>query len=200
VLVAGLGAWTLVVIDDQGSALVRSQREGSDQLIVLSYARILALRSLSDDNLRLIERGTDTSDLEEDFATVTAQVGGADGSGGLLGTAAGLAERTASTAETERIRERWAEYMALHERVRQLDDAGEFRPAVDLAVTEQADALLAVDQALDAEIALARQRLLANAADAEGHLRWLAATVAVTVLVAGLLVIVGLWMRIKEYR
>ena len=73
VLVGALGAWTLVRIDGQGSALVRSQREGSDQLIVLSRARILALRSLSDDNLRLIERGTDTSDLEEDFAAVTDQ-------------------------------------------------------------------------------------------------------------------------------
>jgi hypothetical protein len=199
-LVAALGTWTLVRIDGQGSALVRSQREGSDQLIVLSRARILALRSLSDDNLRLIERGTDTSDLEEDFAAVTTMVGGTDGSGGLLGTAAGLAARTGSTTQIERIRQQWTEYMAVHARVRELDDAGEYRDAVELAVSDQAAAQLAVDQGLDSEITLAEARLRTSAADASRHLRWLAATVAVTVLVAALLVVTGLWVRFKEYR
>ncbi len=59
VIVAALGARALLALDAQEQALSRSQREGSDQLIVLSTARILALRSLSDENLHLIERGTD---------------------------------------------------------------------------------------------------------------------------------------------
>ena len=33
-----------------------------------------------------------------------------------------------------------------------------------------------------------------------GHLRWLGGAVAVTVLVAALLVVAGLWVRIREYR
>ena len=200
VLVGALGAWTLVRLDAQGSALASSQREGSDQLTVLSTARILALRSLSDDNLRLIERGTDTSDLEDDFATVTASVGGADGSGGLLGTAARYAARTGSTTEIERIRERWAEYMAVHDQVRALDDAGEYRDAVVLAFSAEATAHSLVNDGLATEITTAQASLGANAADADRHLRWLAATVAVTVLVAALLVVTGMWFRIKEYR
>ena len=90
--------------------------------------------------------------------------------------------------------------MAVHARVRELDDAGEYRPAVELAVSDQAAAQLAVDQGLDSEITLAEARLRTSAADASRHLRWLAATVAVTVLVAALLVVAGLWVRIKEYR
>ena len=87
VIVAALGVGALIVLDAQERALVRSQREGADQLIVLSTMRILALRSLSDENLNLIERGTE-AEYREDLAAVTASVGGTDGSGGLLGNAA----------------------------------------------------------------------------------------------------------------
>ncbi len=193
------GRWS--GIDAQGSALARSQREGSDQLTVLSTARILALRSLSDDNLRLIERGTDTSDLEDDFAAVTdraseARTARVGCSAPRPATPRALGPRPRSSASAQQ----WAEYMAVHAQVRELDDAGQYRRAVDLAVSAEADAHSLVDQGLASEITTAQARLRANAADADRHLRWLAATVAVTVLVAALLVVTGLWVRIKEYR
>ena len=59
--------------DAQQQALARSQRDGSDLLIVLSTARILALRSLSDENLHLIERGTEPA-YRDDFDHVTASI------------------------------------------------------------------------------------------------------------------------------
>ena len=61
----------LVAVDEQQEALIRSQREGSDQLIVLSNARIFALRARSNENLHLIERGAEPSFLE-DFDTIQA--------------------------------------------------------------------------------------------------------------------------------
>ena len=63
---------TWVGLRSQRDALTRSQHEGSDPLLELSTARILALRSMSDENLDLIERGTDKADME-DFEAVTAE-------------------------------------------------------------------------------------------------------------------------------
>ena len=90
--------------------------------------------------------------------------------------------------------------MAVHDQVRALDDAGEYGDAVVLAGSAEAHAHSLVDQGLATEITAAQARLDANATDADRHVRWLAATVAVTVLVAALLVVTGLWVRIKEYR
>ena len=196
VIVAALGAWALLALDAQEQALSRSQREGSDQLIVLSTARILALRSLSDENLHLIERGTDPAH-REDFELVTAHVGGTDG---LLDDATELAERTGSTAAIERIRGLWDDYLAVNDRVRQLDDAGTYLPAVAVAVTDEAGAAARLDAALDAEIDAARDRLDAGAAAAGGHVRWLTVSVLAAIALAAVLVVVGIWVRMKEYR
>lgn len=198
-IVAALGAGALLALDAQEQALARSQREGSDQLIVLSTARILALRSLSDDNLHLIERGTDPA-YREDFDLVATRVGGTNGSGGLLDDAMRLAERTGSTAAIADIRRLWDEYLALNGRVRQLDDAGEYLPAVRVAVTDQADAADRLDVALGTEIDAARDRLDAGAGAASDHIRWLAASLLVAIGLAAILVIAGLWVRMKEYR
>ena len=201
VLVAALGAWTLVGSTAQGSALVRSQREGSDQLIVLSRARILALRSLSDENLRLIERGTEASDLEEDFAAVTTSVGGADG---LRVDCSAL--RPAGRAHRIHDRDR-AHPPALgrlpggpRPGARSSTTPGSTgRPSTSPSRTRQTRTRWST-KAWPQRSPSAEARLRANAADAGRHLRWLAATVAVTVLVAALLVVTGLWVRIKEYR
>ena len=94
-IVVALGAWAGLTLHSQQASLLRSQREGSDQLIVLSTARILALQSLSAENLRLIERATEPH--LEHFEEATASIGAPDGATGLLGAAARLAARTGST-------------------------------------------------------------------------------------------------------
>jgi hypothetical protein len=199
VIVAALGAWALVALDAQERELSHSQREGSDQLIILSTARILALRSLSDENLHLIERGTDPV-YREDFDLVTARVGGTDGSGGLLEDARQLAERTSRTAAVERIRGLWDDYLLVNDQVRRLDDADEYLPAVRIAVNDQADAAARLDAALGAEIDVARVRVDTGAGAASGHVRWLAASLLATIILAAVLVVAGLWVRMKEYR
>ena len=195
-IVVALGAGALLALDKQEQALSRSQREGSDQLIVLSTARILALRSLSDDNFHLIERGTDPA-YREDFDLVTTQVGGANG---LLDDATRLAERTGSTGAITNIRRLWDEYLASNDRVRQLDDAGEYLPAVRVAITDQATAAADLDAALGTEIDAARGRLDAGAGAASDRIRWLAVSLLAAIGLAAILVIAGLWVRMKEYR
>jgi hypothetical protein len=195
-IVAAVGVGALVALDEQQKALVSSQRDGSDQLIVLSNARILALRSVSDENLDLIERGVEPSFLE-DFETNRTHIGG---EGGLLDEATQLAERTGSTAAVGDIRGLWNEYLTVHDRMRQLDEANLYPEAVRVAVTDGAAAALRLDDALSAEIDVARDRLDADATAARRHMRWLVAVVVVTILAAAVLVAWGLWIRIKEYR
>jgi hypothetical protein len=195
-IVVAIGAGALVALDEQQEALVSSQREGSDQLIVLSNARILALRSVSDENLDLIERGVEPSYLE-DFATNRTHI---SGEGGLLDEATRLAERTGSTAAVGGIRGLWNEYLAVHERVRQLDGDGVYKQAVRVAITDGAIAAARFDDALDAEIDAARHRLDADASAAGRHMQWLVAEVVATILAAAVLAAWGLWIRMKEYR
>ena len=198
-LVVAPGVWAGLTLDAQEKSLLRSRREGSDQLIVLSTARILALQSLSAENLFLIERGTDQSHLEH-FKQVTASIGAPDASTGLLRTAARLAERTGSAEAVDQIAQRYADYLAVHAGVRKLHDADKYLSAVELAVQDEAGAASLLDEALQSEIDAARQRLDSNAADAHERLSGLAAMVASSAVLAAALALVGLQRRSREYR
>ena len=198
-LVLALGVWALVAFDAQERALVRSQREGSDQLIVLSTARVLALRSLSDENLDLIERGTEQAH-QEDFKATIASIGEPDGGSGLLATAAELAERTSSEHRVEDIAQRYAEYLAVHDRVRELSDDRQYDEAVDVAVNDEALAAAALDDSFGVEITAARQRLDAHAREARQAHQALRLAVIVMAAVTAALALFGLQQRIREYR
>ncbi len=197
-LVVALGVWAGLTFNSQQASLLRSQREGSDQLIVLSTARILALQSLSAENLRLIERTTEPH--LEHFKEATSSIGGPDGTAGLLGAAARLAARTGSTEGFDEIVQRYANYLAVHDAVPELDDAASYHRAVQLVVADEADAADQLDKALTSEIEAARARLVANAADAHGRFRGLAAVVGLSAMLAAVLAVVGLQRRIREYR
>jgi hypothetical protein len=196
VVVAAVGAWAMVALDQQQEALIRSQREGSDQLITLSNARIFALRARSNENLHLIERGAEPSFLEE-FDTIQVFM---SREGGQLDQAAQLAERTGSAGAVRDIRGLWDRYLAVHDRVRQLDEANQYTQAVRVAVNDGDAAALRLDDALGAEIDAARDRLDAAATTARSHMRWLVAVVVSAILAAAVLVACGLWVRIREYR
>jgi CHASE3 domain sensor protein len=118
----------------------------------------------------------------------------------LLDEATRLAERTGSTAQVESIRGLWNEYLAVHDRVRQLDEAGVYQQAVRVAVNDGAGAAADLDAALDSEIDAARNRLDADALAARRQMRWLVAVVVAAIVAAALLVAWGLWVRIREYR
>jgi hypothetical protein len=197
-LVVALGVWAGLTLHSQQASLLRSQREGSDQLIVLSTTRILALQSLSAENLGLIEQTTEPH--LEHFKESIKSIGAPDGSTGLLGTAADLAARTGSTDGVDEIAQRYADYLAVHDAVPELDDAASYNRAVELVVTDEADAADRLDEALRTEIAAARERLDGNAADAHRRFRGLAAVVAAAAVLAAVLAVVGLQRRIREYR
>ena len=141
-----------------------------------------------------------TEPHREHFEEATRSIGAPDGSTGLLGTAADLAAPNGSTEGVDEIVQRYADYLAVHDAVPQLDDAASYNRAVELLVTDEADAADRLDEALRNEIAAARERLDDNAADAHRRFRGLAAAVAAAAVLAAVLAVVGLQRRIREYR
>jgi len=216
VLVIGLFGWTLVRFSSAHDALSRAQQRGSDSVEVLSSARILALRAQNDENLALIERGTGDVYVAE-FDRLVRQLGGRDGTGGLLGYAAGLADRTGDGTRVRSLATPLATLQKVHDEVRKRDDDGKYNEAVGLSVgTSRADVqstlasvggagqeLQAADRFqhdLRADITRARARLATAAHDARAGFGVLEVAVPLLAILAGLLVLLGLERRIGEYR
>ena len=118
VLIIVMLVWTVTRFTSEQDALVRAQRNGSDQMQVLSAARFLTLRAQSDDNLAHVERSAGDTYLE-DFDTFSARLGGRDGTGGLLGDARTIARRTGSQDDIRRLSAQFAAFRDEHDQVRE---------------------------------------------------------------------------------
>ena len=195
-LVVGTAAATLIVVQGQADALARSRDRGADPVTRLSTARILTLRSLSDDNLELIERGTE-AEYREDFALSIARLGLGDARGVLDGVTA----PTAATRRTMAVLDaRFDAYLAAHAQVQELSAAGDWPAAVQVAVTEEADAVRALDRMLTDLIERFAATLDGEAERARGRSRALPVATAVAAVAAAIAVVIGLRPRLKEYR
>jgi hypothetical protein len=199
VLVLVMLVWTVVRFTSEQDALVRAQRHGSDQMQVLSSARILALRAQSDDNLALVERGTGDA-YNVDFDTVSKRLGGRDGRGGLLGDATTISHRTGSEDSIAALSRGFATFLQEHQRVRSLDTQGQYDQAVANSIGAEARAAQTLDSGLSDEIDRARARLDAAAADGRAGFDPLAIGIPLLIVLAGVLVLIGLQRRIGEYR
>ncbi|MET0910552.1 MAG: hypothetical protein ABWZ99_13890 [Ilumatobacteraceae bacterium] len=194
-LVVALLGWAVTSFSAQQQALTRSERDGSDLLLALSTMRILALRSLSDENLHLIERGT-VSSYRDDFADVTASI-----SGPLMERARRSAPDEATRTEIGRIEGHHRNFVSVHDRIARLfGDDDEYAAAVDVAVTDLAAAAATVDEALGTEITAARTRLDDGADDARQRLRTLPVVLLIGIAAAIAAAVVGLQLRLREYR
>ena len=162
-------------------------------MIVLSTARVLALRQLADENLDLIERGTEPAHME-DFDAVTPSVQG------LFATASGIAARSAAGRSVDEIAHRYQDFLEVHRQVRSLGESGDYDAAVDVAVGDQAIASGVLDDALGAEIKWARQQLDLHAERARRPIGTLAVVVVILAVLAAFGAIAGVEPRIREYR
>ncbi len=97
IVVVGALAWVVGGFVIEQRSLADARHDGSDTVQLLSSARINALRAQSDENLALIARGGDDTDLA-DFTTAMASVGGHDGQGGLIGEAGAIAGHSGAPA------------------------------------------------------------------------------------------------------
>jgi hypothetical protein len=188
VIVLALTTTLTVVFAREQHALQRSQSVGSNPLQVLSAARILALRTFSDENLDLIERGAASSYMP-DFNSLTADLTNEHGTG-LLDS-----EYVPVTISSD-----FGHYFSAHEEVRRDNDVlGDHTLAVMTATKQEAPAMGTLDAAFRSQIAAARTRLETSASDARSGLAFVGLLTALFALIAAAAIVLGLRPRMKEY-
>ena len=195
VLVA-LAAWTVIGMASARSALMRSQRDGSDSVQILSAAHILALRAQADESLALVARGSGEQYLN-DFDQVDGLL---QPPSGLLRDAAGPA---GSGAALRALAATWSATRDEHARVARREHQGDFGPAVALAVGPQSREARLFDRlnrGFDAPIAAAQRRFDHAAHDARSALTGLAIGIPLLLVVCVALALTGLQSRLNEYR
>jgi hypothetical protein len=193
VVLVGLTAWTIIGMASARSALLRSQRDGTDSVQILSAARILALRAQADESLALVARGGG-----EQYVIDFDQVDGLlEPPSGLLGDAAGRTGAGASLTAT------WRGIRDEHARVAQLEHQGDFTTAVALAVgpgSREAQLFDRLNRGFTAPIAAAQRRFDKAAHDARSALTGLAIGIPLLLVVCVALALAGLQSRLNEYR
>ena len=197
VVAAAVTTW--LVLDRQADALAESRDDGADLATTLSTARIVTLRSLSDENLDLIERGGSEVDYIQDFEESISRVGIGE-TYGLLDRARDTAPDRASRAALELIEARYDEYLAAHDEVRRLYDGGNYLAAVDVAVNREAAAAGAVDAELDELIERSSSTLIDDADRARDFAVVLPILVVLAAIGAGTAIVIGLQPRLREFR
>jgi hypothetical protein len=201
-LIAALGAWSFLHMVGEQNALVRAQRDGSDAVQLLTATRTLALQAQADSSLALAERGTGQAYIAE-LDSIVERLHGAGG-GGLIATARASASSPEAAASADEIAAAFMAFVAVHDRVRALDDGARYREAVALALSDapdgQATAARELNDRLDTAIVDARERFDDAARDSRAGFTLVAVAVTAGIVLALVLAMAGLQRRIGEFR
>lgn len=177
-----------VIFVHQWVRLADADRDGSGPVEALAEMRITVLRERSNEALTLAARAGH-GDLEDEF---TRMAGGLAFDARRLDDVRGLM----ATAESQH-----AAYLALHQRIRELDDGGDYEGAVRMAVgDETTKAFKEVTTTLGAAVA---DRAAAFDADVRSAGRGLGVLTVLGPLLAigiGMSAAIGLRARLEEYR
>lgn len=195
--------WTTVSWVNVHSHLGTADRTGSGQVDLLAQARIAALQARADESLTLVARGNG-AEFDQDFDATVTRLAGKDGSGGLLAQARDRAADPTARATVERALADARAWRTAHQKLRQLDDGGNYPDAVKLAIGDDPAGAAAAFNRLDADLAAGITGASAvfdrEAAAASGA--FAGATPGLPVLALFLLVgvVYGFTTRIAEYR
>lgn len=187
--------WVLATAVTVGVNVNQARDRGSEQVRQLATARIAALEARGDETLTLVVRGSG-QEYEKHYQEVTKQP--------LLTQARDAIDDPQIKALVQQAIDKQQAWTTAHTEIRRLDDSGEYRQAVALAIDDTAagagPAFTAVDDSLGKAIALSKQRFDAEVQSARSSLSWsVAGVVALTLLgLAGCAW--GMWQRLKEYR
>ncbi len=194
--------WTMTAFAVQRTRLLDSRDHGYVPMTMTAQARVLALRAWGDESLSLISRGNG-ADLDADADAVSARLGydpqGRPASTGLLVATAALPgpDRAARGA----LAPTWQTYQASAVRVRALvAEVGGFQQAVALAQGGGSASFRRFDTASTVVFDASRGRLERQLADADDALDTLPLAVTAALLLAIALTLVGIQLRINDYR
>jgi hypothetical protein len=206
-LVVATGAVVVALIWGSVALLLESSRvsdgreHGTGQVEVIVQARIAALKMRANETLTLVARG-DGVEYEDEFKKLSEQI---TGSGSLLAKAralAGTGETRDLLAAAEKDVDDW---LAAHQRIRELDDGGSYAEAVSLAIspdakTSAANIFTQLDDNLLKALREARQRFAEATSGASNAMTGLTPGIAVLALVTAAGVTMGIRDRLQEYR
>ncbi|WP_229925083.1 hypothetical protein [Streptomyces sulfonofaciens] len=200
--------------------LDESYDHGVLSLTVLDDARIDSLKARGNENLTLISRGAETRDVhgttvdefDYEFKQQMAQLGGADGSGGLLGRAASLADDRAGKDPVTRAMASVREWQARHKDARDMDNAGDYDGAKKKVIGDPekqsagedqqstGDSFDAVDRQLGRALEHEQLEFSRAAQDGRDAMSGLPAGAAVLAVLGAAGGVLGIGRRLSEYR
>jgi uncharacterized membrane protein (DUF485 family) len=203
VVVAVLWSATGLVLETVHVAHARSA--GSAPADSLAQARTKALQARTDEMLTLVARGG--QDYNQPFVTLTAAIGGKDGSGGLLGQVRGGSSDSVLNGQVDQASTAAKSWFALHDQARSANQAGDYPTAVSITLgtagagrPDEATQFDKVDNALAKAINQARTVFADQTGTAGAWLTALPVGVLVLLVLAAAGAAIGLWQRLKEYR
>jgi hypothetical protein len=174
-----------------------ANREGSSQVELLTAARIAALQARADEALTLVARGNGAA-FENDFTKQIADLSG------LLGRARQAATDGAVRTGIDAVVADIKAWQTTHQKLRGIDDGGNFAEAVKLAIGSDKDSAATIFSRLDDTLGQAIKATSAAfdrfARDADGALggQIPGLVVATALMLVG--IAVGFQLRIAEYR
>jgi len=201
--------WLVVSWAGVQANLTASDRDGSAQVATVVEVRIAALQARADEALTLVARGSG-GDFEKHFGESMTALSGSDGNGGALARARGQATDPSVRDALAQATTAVTDWRAVHTKLRDLDDRGQYPQAVTLAIGDPAvadgdpasaaSAFNRVDDALAAAITSANHAFDDRARSADAATTGAAVGLAILMLIAVAGLIVGLQQRIAEYR
>ena len=195
--------WVLVAAVGVAVNVDQARDRGSARVQQLAAARIVALEARGAETLTLVARGAG-AEYEAQYAEGTDVLGGPDGRSGLLGQVSAALQDPAVRAFVQDAVDRQQVWRAAHAEIRRLDDRGDYREAVAVAIGPQANgagpAFTALDDSLGKAIGRSRQQFDAEIASARSMLAWSGTGVVLLTLTAAAGAGWGMWQRLKEYR
>jgi hypothetical protein len=183
--------------------LSAGQANGSDQVRLLSQARIAALQARADESLTLVAHGTGGA-FEADFTAMMGQLAGTKGRPGLLAQARDQTTDPRVRADLSNAATELKAWQATHTKLRADDDGGDYTGAVKLAIGSDSDSAASRFNALDGHLAdgisAASDKFAAEARSAGDDLTGAGIGLGVLTLLAVLGTVVGIQQRLAEYR
>ena len=193
----GVSTWAFVGMLNEQNALASARRD-SDALEVLSATRVLLSRAQSDENLILVNRGSDDTDLP-DFRAAISEL---DRRGGLLHELGALAPGIGTAAATARLRTAFSAYRAENAVITDLEyNHGETGLAIEKAEFGRAPTTdAALGKNLGTQLDTAQRRFTGSAAGATSSLAGLTLAIPLFAALVAALAVIGIRQRLREYR
>ncbi|UFQ15713.1 MULTISPECIES: hypothetical protein [Streptomyces] len=206
--------WLVVGHTVARSGLDDSYDHGVRSLNVLNDARISSLKARGDENLTLVNRGAETTEVKGEpqdkfdvsYRAQMKRLG--DGDSGLLGQAAALAKNTPGEGPVRTAVKNVGVWQDRHKEARSSDDSGDYQGALDKVIGSKdgqgaeptGECFDNVDAALDRALRHEQREFQQAAEDGRGAMTGLPAGAAVLAVLGAAAAVLGIGRRLSEYR